>query len=227
MRNLITGLLLGACTAAVIAPATPAQALHRDTYGTLWQNNANMLWAPDFRVSSGETLGANAAAQWNAARHGSNPGFNRSSAAGPLSFDTSGACGPRNSSSGNINVGVTQVDLGGSVAGQARLCLNTSTNHYWGALVKMDDNGGGAGWYAGTGTPGATQRDKFSVMVHEFGHVTGQNYDWPDNDATGLCPTAGHGDITKRITMCGQILLGRTDQRSLATEDVDAFNYDY
>jgi hypothetical protein len=81
-------------------------------------------------------------------------------------------------------------------------------------LINHDDD---IPWFQGTGTPGASQFDLWSAMVHEFGHAVGIIEHIVDVDCTH--PGA--------LTMCGSKGLhkGTTEMRTLEPhEDADFTN---
>lgn len=86
----------------------------------------------------------------------------------------------------------------------------------------------GTPWYSGTGTPGGSQWDFYSTMVHEMGHASltwyGHYEDFPALGLTGVCsPYNPTNPNTADATMCGQYYPGRTYARSLQTHDIHTY----
>lgn len=65
-------------------------------------------------------------------------------------------------------------------------------------------------WYTGTGSPGATQHDLWSVLTHEFGHASAILH------TNASCPSGGGP------TMCPSISKGQSYMRSLESDDQNA-----
>lgn len=76
-------------------------------------------------------------------------------------------------------------------------------------------------WYSGTGTPGLTQFDLWSVASHERGHMSGSlRGQAPEGDGQGHFLEADNticGALagSNRATMCPAILIGDNQQRDL------------
>jgi hypothetical protein len=78
------------------------------------------------------------------------------------------------------------------------------SNSFMNFNTSPDKPGGGAyTWYCGTGTPGGSQVDMWSVAAHEFGHVVNLE----------------HSAVSSSDTMWPTIAVGSTSKRSLTTHD--------
>lgn len=87
----------------------------------------------------------------------------------------------------------------------------------------------GTPWYSGTGTPGPSQWDLYSVMVHEMGHAAATWYghyeDKPALGLAGVCsPYNPTSPNTGDATMCGQYYPGQSYARSLQVHDIHTYS---
>ena len=91
-------------------------------------------------------------------------------------------------------------------------------------------------WYTGTGTPGSTEVDLWSLAAHEFGHATGRGKTFGGKatvggdgfghflDSSSLCNV----NEADHHTMCQtNIATGQKWDRSLNTHDKDTFENKY
>lgn len=85
----------------------------------------------------------------------------------------------------------------GKVMQNFEIALDSANNFYW-----------------GTGTPGTSQTDAWSVLSHEFGHASGWAKHWDDTTAETFC-----ADNSSQNTMCKYNYQGTARQRTLESHD--------
>lgn len=120
-----------------------------------------------------------------------------------------------------------KIDGAGGTLAVTPACFFTGTNelHSFQIIYDTSEN-----WYTGTGTPGNTQVDLWSVTSHETGHATGfgeytsqQHFSASET----ICTFVTYDVNNPYHTMCPFIYDGTTRSRSLADHDKHTFDGAY
>lgn len=117
----------------------------------------------------------------------------------------------RNDSSYDLRVFDGHIDGQWGTAGITKRYWAGDTYISW-ATVEVDED---EAWYTGTGTPGGSEVDLYSVLTHELGHALAINH--TNNSCSGGA----------NPTMCPVVPVGTTWMRSLENDDKNALIYLY
>lgn len=220
--RLRTSTFLSATAAAVttigMLPGT-ASASHSTYYTFPWANSELISYIVDPNVPIGDWRArlADGREEWNSVFVDSEPFFSYNGLSAVPSVDVT--CTEFTQEAGIRREQLNDVQGGGEeVAGLTRRCT-VSGNTIRGIMAIDTGAGPASGWYTGTGTPGATEKDLGGVFSHEFGHLGGWSGHWPEGVD---CPSTN-----TRKTMCIEVLDGTIMQRTIGNSEVAMFTSAY
>lgn len=204
--------VIGAVVCALVLVASyPAQAHTPGSYyKRLWirDKSVDYSFTPSVSSQAWRDRTTNGAGQWNAL---SQP-MTFAKKADMANFDPY-VCPPTYQKNA---IHARSIDGAGGTLAQTMSCTYSGTGEMYSFELVYDTK---ENWYSGTGAPGGSQPDLYSIAVHELGHATGFAGHFSGSD---IC-----GTNDSQQTMCPTHYMGTTRQRTLATHDQHTFTGAY